>query len=241
MAKSPEPFPVKRIPSHPTRLRDDQISCLGMIQYSSPFHLSRPLLSNEIDLFQFTQNHPYETISKSDRMPRDDPDREYLLVNHQEHTSNGSAMRWLTNNGTLDMSRLMHLHRPLIDEGTKKSSRDILYKAKKNELIDLILQNTVALDGVCVTHPFHLHGHKFWLHSQGTGLYQRSTPIDRPVLRDTSILYAFPFGNHTSSDHRQPCGWIKLRFRANNPGLWMLHCHIGAHAVMGMNILIDQF
>jgi FtsP/CotA-like multicopper oxidase with cupredoxin domain len=178
-------------------------------------------------------------------MPRDDPDREYLLVNHQEHTSNGFAVRWLINNQTLDMSGLMHLTRPLLGEETNNSSRAFIYQVKKNELIDLILQNTVALNGVCDTHPFHFHGHKFWVHSQGTGLYRPSTPIDQPVLRDTSNLYASSFAyfsaNRSTSNHRQPCGWTKLRFRANNPGIWMLHCHIGAHAVMGMNLLLNVF
>jgi FtsP/CotA-like multicopper oxidase with cupredoxin domain len=27
---------------------------------------------------------------------------------------------------------------------------------------------------------------------------------------------------------------------ADNPGLWMLHCHIGAHAFMGMSVLFKE-
>ena len=29
-------------------------------------------------------------------------------------------------------------------------------------------------------------------------------------------------------------GWVVLRLRANNPGAWLLHCHIGWHMIMGM-------
>ena len=126
---------------------------------------------------------------------------------------------------------------------------DVTYTINHNELVDIVIQNTVALNGVCESHPFHLHGHKFWLHSYGTGMYDKlsstSVPITYPVLRDTVILYASEYAyftlNRNASNHLQPCGWIKLRLVADNPGLWMLHCHIGAHSFMGMNILLKEY
>src|ERR1700738_2822957 len=36
------------------------------------------------------------------------------------------------------------------------------------------------------THPFHLHGHKFWVMAQGDGNYNSSVQLDpAPVFRDT--------------------------------------------------------
>lgn len=36
------------------------------------------------------------------------------------------------------------------------------------------------------THPFHLHGHKFWVLAQGDGDFTESVPLDtNPVFRDT--------------------------------------------------------
>ena len=48
---------------------------------------------------------------------------------------------------------------------------DVIYSLQQNQLVDIVIQNTVAINGVCESHPFHLHGHKFWIHSYGTGLY----------------------------------------------------------------------
>jgi len=36
------------------------------------------------------------------------------------------------------------------------------------------------------THPFHRHGHKFWVLAQGDGVFNSSGPLDtKPVFRDT--------------------------------------------------------
>ncbi|CAF5126200.1 unnamed protein product, partial [Rotaria sp. Silwood1] len=108
--------------------------------------------------------------------------------------------------------------------------------------------NTVALNGICESHPMHMHGHKFWIHSYGTEMYDSAKNIlpniHDPVLRDSLMVYASSYAYYVSdrnvTNHRKPCGWAKLRLIANNPGLWMFHCHIGAHSFMGMNILLKE-
>lgn len=205
-----------------------------------------------MNLLAATWNNPYETIINIDAMPRRSIDREYFLLTTQGHTSDGLGTRWMMNNATLDMPRLQNLTTPLLLDlynGNKQNlPNDITYIVGSNELVDIVLQNTVALNGVCETHPFHLHGHKFWVHSYGTGMYDKSisNPASafHPVLRDSLVVHASEYAyftpNRTTSNYRKPCGWTKLRMIADNPGLWMLHCHIGAHALMGMSILIEE-
>ncbi|KAF8848125.1 hypothetical protein BDZ45DRAFT_606421 [Acephala macrosclerotiorum] len=72
-------------------------------------------------------------------------------------------------------------------------------------------------------HPFHLHGHQFQIiaragnEPQWPGLY--STPA-APMRRDTVVVY--------------PGVGITLRFIANNPGVWLFHCHTEFHVEAGM-------
>jgi FtsP/CotA-like multicopper oxidase with cupredoxin domain len=66
-------------------------------------------------------------------------------------------------------------------------------------------------------HPFHLHGHSFWLLGTGLGIYDQRTMADQlntrnPPLRDTVTL---PSG-----------GWAVFRFKGDNPGMWIMHCHL---------------
>jgi hypothetical protein len=47
-----------------------------------------------------------------------------------------------------------------------------------------------------------------------------------PPLRDTLTI---PKG-----------GYAVIRFSSNNPGLWLMHCHIEIHVAQGMNIIIQS-
>ncbi|CAF3473091.1 unnamed protein product [Rotaria sp. Silwood1] len=241
------------------RASTNDASCSGILRYSIiseiPTDLSSfpfPLLSNEEHLRLFSLNDPYETLLETDQMPRRSVDKEIFLYGFQSRTPDGLGMRWIINNSSLDKLRLINLTQPLLLDvynGVEDNlPNDAIYSIKQNQLIDIVLQNTVATNGVCESHPFHLHGHKFWIHSQGSGMYNPSEKLNpdtnNPILRDTLTLYASSYSyltpNRTSTNYLKPCGWIKLRLIANNPGLWLLHCHIGSHLFMGMTILIKE-
>ncbi|CAL8110069.1 unnamed protein product [Orchesella dallaii] len=74
-------------------------------------------------------------------------------------------------------------------------------------------------------HPIHLHGHHFWVVGMGrTG----DGPYD-PV-RDT-----LDFGGHRRDTVMvKEKSWLVIRFLADNPGVWTLHCHIDWHNLSGM-------
>ena len=66
-------------------------------------------------------------------------------------------------------------------------------------------------------HPIHLHGHGFRVISRN------GEPLAQPPMRDTVLLMP---------DERQ-----EIAFVADNPGQWMLHCHVLEHqetAMMGV-------
>eukprot|EP01012_Entosiphon_sulcatum_P020476 TRINITY_DN25424_c0_g1_i1.p2 TRINITY_DN25424_c0_g1~~TRINITY_DN25424_c0_g1_i1.p2 ORF type:complete len:566 (-),score=100.28 TRINITY_DN25424_c0_g1_i1:253-1950(-) len=94
-----------------------------------------------------------------------------------------------------------------------------------NEVVDIVIQNKPALNGVSEQHPWHIHGHSVWDLGFGIGTYDTSASYPQlnlvdPPLRDTVTVY--------------PHGWTKFRLRADNPGAWLLHCHIIWHEVLGM-------
>ena len=77
-------------------------------------------------------------------------------------------------------------------------------------------------------HPFHLHGHAFqavWRSEEDAGPFAESNATEAdfaptPMRRDTFVL--------------PPQGNIVLRFRADNPGVWLFHCHIEWHVESGL-------
>ncbi|XXH01375.1 hypothetical protein Hte_007735 [Hypoxylon texense] len=75
---------------------------------------------------------------------------------------------------------------------------------------------------LAVPHPIHLHGHDFFVLSQGTGSYDADTTTlntVNPPRRDTALL--------------PPSGHLVIAFETDNPGVWLMHCHIGWHTSQG--------
>ncbi|KAJ0796123.1 putative laccase [Helianthus annuus] len=76
-------------------------------------------------------------------------------------------------------------------------------------------------------HPLHLHGFNFYVVGQGAGNFNSTTDpanfnLVDPVERNT---VGVPSG-----------GWVAVRFRADNPGVWFMHCHIEIHLSWGLRM-----
>ncbi|KAI1825126.1 multicopper oxidase [Xylaria intraflava] len=86
-----------------------------------------------------------------------------------------------------------------------------------------------ASRSVPVTHPIHLHGSDFVVLAQSDQPWDEQTSpslfnYDNPPRRDTAIL------------HQN--GFLAMAFRPDNPGAWLLHCHIAWHASSGLALQI---
>ncbi|CAE6231300.1 unnamed protein product [Arabidopsis arenosa] len=96
-------------------------------------------------------------------------------------------------------------------------------KLRFNSTVEIVLQNT----GIITTenHPMHLHGFNFYVLGYGFGNYDpirdsRKLNLVNPQMHN---VVGVPSG-----------GWVVLRFIANNPGVWLFHCHMEAHLQYGI-------
>jgi iron transport multicopper oxidase len=84
---------------------------------------------------------------------------------------------------------------------------------EKGDVIEIILNN--ADTG---KHPFHLHGHNFQVVS-------RSDEMAGPFVQEANdTLPAIPMMRDVILV--RPLGNLRIRFVADNPGVWLFHCHI---------------
>lgn len=79
----------------------------------------------------------------------------------------------------------------------------------------------------------HLHGHDFFLLAQQWQSFNLTHVNDsnifhfnNPPRRDVALL---PVG-----------GYIAIAFKTDNPGIWILHCHIAWHASSGLALQIFE-
>jgi iron transport multicopper oxidase len=82
----------------------------------------------------------------------------------------------------------------------------------KGEVVEIVLNNQDP-----GKHPFHLHGHNFqlaWRADDESNDFNpdNATFASVPMRRDTVMV--------------RPDSNLVLRFRADNPGIWLFHCHI---------------
>ncbi|CAM6123311.1 unnamed protein product [Calypogeia fissa] len=107
------------------------------------------------------------------------------------------------------------------DQIAEKATR--VAEVEFGTVVQLVLQdvNNFAFE----SHPFHLHGFFFHVLGQGLGDYNATSDLAKfnyydPPLRFTASL--------------PTRGWVAIRFKADNPGVWFLHCHLEKHLSYGM-------
>jgi hypothetical protein len=96
--------------------------------------------------------------------------------------------------------------------------------------VDLIINNLD--DG---SHPFHLHGYSFYVlathrSDRGWGSYSPWSEAASNAAPELNLVN--PLRKDTVSVPRR--GHAVVRFRADNEGLWMFHCHVLVHLGSGM-------
>jgi hypothetical protein len=97
--------------------------------------------------------------------------------------------------------------------------------------VDLVINNLD--DGA---HPFHMHGHSFYVLStyrDENGGWGSWNPFSGRPLPGGSASEA-PLLKDTVAVPRR--GHVVLRFKAEKAGLWMLHCHMLVHLGTGMAV-----
>lgn len=99
----------------------------------------------------------------------------------------------------------------------------VLSLPEMGKWVYIIIQSAIPLP-----HPIHLHGHDFFILAAGSGTYSKTTPLNfnNPPRRDTAIMPA--------------AGFLVLGFLTDNPGAWLMHCHIGWHTSEGFALQIVE-
>ncbi|XP_065847133.1 putative laccase-9 isoform X2 [Euphorbia lathyris] len=92
------------------------------------------------------------------------------------------------------------------------------------EEVEMVFQTSNVLRGA-VQHPMHLHGYAFYVVGVGDG------DFDFEQDPKTYNLIDPPYVNTAAAPKY---GWLAVRFKAVNPGVWLWHCHMDRHFSWGM-------
>ncbi|KMT05369.1 hypothetical protein BVRB_7g175010 [Beta vulgaris subsp. vulgaris] len=98
-----------------------------------------------------------------------------------------------------------------------------VYKLKFGTTVQIVLQDTNI--STIEDHPMHLHGYQFFVVGSGKGNFDPNRDPARFNLVDPTIR---------NTIGTSPGGWVAIRFIADNPGVWFMHCHIDLHLTWGL-------
>ena len=137
----------------------------------------------------------------------------------------GTVFQWFLNNAVINVD----FHNPTLQtiaSGSNATISNALTLTKKNEWVYFVIQNQFF-----VAHPMHIHGHDVAVLGQGQGNFgsaqASSLNFANPMRRDTVMLQG-------GAGPGQPTGYTVIGFETNNPGAWLMHCHIAWHLDGGL-------
>lgn len=125
----------------------------------------------------------------------------------------------------------------------------ILGARGKHNPISLPFNETVeiAINSIDhMRHPWHLHGHWFQVVSIGTRnigpLHWNKPDTDsmKKYKEDISYWNQSNVPMMRDSINIQGHSYAVIRFTTNNPGYWLLHCHVDWHMMKGLGVILSS-
>ena len=132
--------------------------------------------------------------------------------------SASSTGAWMVNNNSwVDPTAPLYLTKGKCCTSTQKHFETQIVDVEYDEVVDLVvIQN--GLGSTVEYHPLHLHGYRFWVVAAGPLPYNES-----------AVEYNLIDPLHVDTFPVRTGYYYVLRLRANNPGMWHLHCHLVYH------------
>jgi iron transport multicopper oxidase len=142
--------------------------------------------------------------------------------------------RALINNVTYLPQKVPSLYTAL-SVGKQFSQNPIVYGVNSNpyvvnfgDVVEVVINNFTP-----GSHPWHLHGHKFQVVARSA-----ANVLNSGIRYDGKNLPAAPMRRDTVGVNNG--GYVVLRFKADNPGVQLIHCHIEWHVSAGLTASIIE-
>ncbi|KAI9733631.1 MAG: hypothetical protein M1834_003233 [Cirrosporium novae-zelandiae] len=199
----------------------------GWLVYNDSAPLPPPPILYSLDNSDFYDDLDYIPL---DEEPILEPVDHQIILDTNSANISGIS-RFTVNNVTFLGQQVPSLYSAL-SLGENYSTNPLIYGqvnplvVKHNDIVEIVINNLNTN-----LHPWHLHGHQFQVLERtapktGSWPGYYSNHSQTPARRDTIML--------------QDEAWAVIRFRADNPGFWALHCHIEFHVMSGFMATIIE-
>ncbi|KAL1664491.1 multicopper oxidase-domain-containing protein [Schizophyllum commune] len=196
---------------------------LGKIRYRAPIHESNPSATDASDPSLLPALNPL-TLTPSP--PLDAPPSVDILIHTKFSIQRIYTHEWRSFFDYMSWEALPEGQASIVAGVANDAQEEGLWELPGDQLVARIDDAKVvdiAIDNLDDgDHPFHIHGYKPWIVSEGSGRYVPGRSVmntTNPMRRDTFFIPAFHYA--------------VIRFVADMPGYWALHCHLSWHMANG--------
>ena len=138
----------------------------------------------------------------------------------------GVVFQWYINNGAINVNYSQPTLKTLASGASANLISNALTLNQANTWVYFVIQNQFF-----ASHPMHGHGHDLSVLGTGTGTFTAdlvsTLNFVNPTRRDTVMLQGSPGPGF-------PAGYTVIGFETDNPGAWLMHCHISWHVDGGL-------
>ncbi|CAK7198437.1 hypothetical protein SEUCBS139899_001098 [Sporothrix eucalyptigena] len=132
-------------------------------------------------------------------------------------------LTWTLNTSTLYLDWLEPSLKQVHDHNTSYFQEENIVSVGDGFAADDWVVLVIDTSTIGVNHPMHLHGHDFFILGQAANTAYPGPAdfnFDNPTRRDVAVLPAN--------------GYLAIAFQLDNPGTWLVHCHIAWHTGEGL-------
>ncbi|OJJ30871.1 hypothetical protein ASPWEDRAFT_120138 [Aspergillus wentii DTO 134E9] len=149
------------------------------------------------------------------------------------------AWEWSLN-GNHSYGLSLEAEKPMLWDPESVMNKNLVLSTKNNTWVDIVFAVSGNASTLQPSHPIHKHSNKVYVLGAGSGMFNWASVAEavkdvpemfnlvNPPIRDTfTTLPAF-----------QGPSWMAVRYHVQNPGAFLLHCHIDPHLTGGMGLAI---
>ncbi|KAK1961680.1 multicopper oxidase [Colletotrichum sublineola] len=214
-ASTADSFWMRAIPQAACSDNESTDNIKGIISYTGT--ITTPTTTG----YSYTDSCDDETANLVPHVPKSVSAADWADLEVASVQSNSEGLfRWYLNSTSMVVDWAHPTIESVMGGSTSWEEDDAVIELNEaNQWVYFVVQTNLP-----VPHPIHLHGHDFFVLAQGTGTYTSSVALNtaNPPRRDTAMLPA--------------SGYLVMAWETDNPGVWLMHCHIGWHTSEGFSM-----
>ncbi|KAJ6002421.1 hypothetical protein N7451_004968 [Penicillium sp. IBT 35674x] len=165
--------------------------------------------------------------------PTQHPDETYILTIGRIRR----AWEWSLN-GNHSFGLAMEADRPFLWDPQSAAKSPLTIATKNDTWVDMIFSLSGNISTLQPGHPLHKHSNRVYVLGTGSGTFNWTSVADavKAIPENFNLINPPMRDTFTTLPAYKGESWMAIRYHVQNPGAFLLHCHIDPHLTGGMGL-----